>query len=510
MERGQVVSEIKRAAPVEERMREALKHPLAIVRELNNRSFYHFLQYFWPVVVSQSFVANWHIEYLCKELEEVAKRVGNRLPKEHDLIINVPPGSSKTLTVSIMFPAWCWTQWPWMRFITASYSGALSLESAEYCREVLRSTKFQQVYPDIQIKEDKDTKSNFRIVKKSIGINGKIEESIGGGRYSTSVGGTLTGFHADILVVDDPLNPKQATSDIELNTANHWMEQTLHTRKTEKSISTEILVMQRLSQNDPSGHKLEMPDVKIKHICIPGEITTFREQVKPPELVLNYKDGLLDPVRLPWTTLKELEAVLGQYGYAGQIGQIPTPPGGGMFHVEEIEVVEHLPPWQNIIHTVRYWDKAATKGAGDYTVGVKMSSLVGGKWIITDMKRGQWGSNERENMIRQTAENDGLGTVVWLEQEAGSGGKESSESTIRNLAGYVVRSERPTGDKTTRADPFSVQVNAHNIMMIKGSWNYDLISELRYFPFGKHDDCVDSASGCFSKLVERKIARRIT
>jgi hypothetical protein len=150
-----------RSAKVD-RMRESLQNPLLIIRELNNRSLYHFIQWFWPVISNQEFSGNWHIECLCKELEEIAYRVGNREKKLHDLLINIPPGMTKTITCSIMFPAWCWTKWYWMRFITASYSAVLSLESAEYCRDLVRSPQFKAIYPEIDIKEDKDTKSNFK------------------------------------------------------------------------------------------------------------------------------------------------------------------------------------------------------------------------------------------------------------------------------------------------------------------------------------------------------------
>ena len=93
-----------------DRMRESLDNPLLIIRELNNRSLYHFIQWFWPVICNQQFEGNWHIEVLCKELERVAKRVANREQKLHDVIFNVPPGTSKTIVCSIMFPAWCWSQ----------------------------------------------------------------------------------------------------------------------------------------------------------------------------------------------------------------------------------------------------------------------------------------------------------------------------------------------------------------------------------------------------------------
>jgi predicted phage terminase large subunit-like protein len=496
----------------EELMREALLNPPAIDRELCKRSLYYFIQYFWDIVASQTFRGNWHIEYLCAELEKIAERVGDKKPREYDLIINVPPGSTKTITCSIMFPVWCWTRWPRMRFITASYSGALALQSADYSRELVRSLKFQELFPELVIRDDKDTKSNFGIVKrnfKSIGREPRVE--IGGSRYSTSVGGTLMGFHGDILIVDDPLNPVQAASDIEIENANHWMEQTLPTRKTDKDITPTILIMQRLHQDDPSGHILAKQKENIRHICLPGEIRNYRDQVKPIDVIKNYKDDLLDPTRMSWKVLKDLEIDLGQYGYAGQIGQDPTPPGGGMFKVDHFTVVNKLPNPVDVIQTLRYWDKAGTQGDGAYTVGVKMSKMVNNHWIIEDVVRGRWSSHEREKMIQQTAFADGGKVEIWIEQEPGSGGKESAEGTIRNLAGFVVRAERPTGDKVFRADPYSVQVNNGSFsLLLNGMWNREFIEEHRFFPFSTYKDQVDAASGAFGRLVGKKIARRVT
>jgi predicted phage terminase large subunit-like protein len=493
-----------------EMMQKALRHPFAVVRELNNRSLYHFLQYFWPLVSPHNFQPNWHIEFLCSELEKLAERVANRQPREYDLIINVPPGSTKSATCSHIFPAWCWTKWHWMKFITASYSSALALESADYCRDIIRSTNFQQIYPDIEIKEDKDTKSNFRIVKKQVQAKRGQSVLLGGGRYSTSVGGTLMGFHGDIIIVDDPLNPQQSVSEIELATANRWMEQTLPTRKTNKSVTPTVLIMQRLHQDDPSGHILTKQKENIRHICLPGECRTYKNKVSPPELIKFYKDDLLDPIRLSWTVLSDLEKDLGQYGYAGQIGQDPTPPGGGMFKIDRFSFISTMPPINHIIKTIRYWDKAGTQDGGAYTVGVKMNLMGNGKWLVEDVRRGRWSTEKREAIIHDTAIADGFHTVIWIEQEPGSGGKESAENTIRGLAGYSVYAEKPTGDKTFRADPYSVQVNNGNVILLTGMWNRDYVEEHRFFPFSTYKDQVDASSGAFNKLVPKRIACRIT
>jgi len=485
--------------------------PLAVTRELNNRSLFHFIETFWDIVSSHTFSPNWHIAYLCQELEKVAYQVAERKPREYDLVINVPPGSTKTITCSIMYPAWCWTKWHWMRFITASYSSALSMESAEYCRDLIRSPRFQELYPEIDIKEDKDTKSNFKVVKKVPTSYGRMPQLlIGGSRYSTSVGGTLTGFHGDILIVDDPLNPTQAVSDVQLGIANRWCEQTLSTRKTNKAVTPTIYIMQRLHQDDPAGHLLAKQKENIRHICLPGECRNFRDNVKPQSLLKEYRDDLLDPNRLSWAILSDLEADLGQYGYAGQIGQDPTPPGGGMFKVDHFTLVNKLPNPVDVIKSIRYWDKAGTEGEGAFTVGVKMSRLVNSRWIIEDVKRGRWASHEREQIIQHCAEVDGRDVEIWVEQEPGSGGKESAEGTIRNLAGYVVRAERPTGDKAFRADPYSVQVNNGAFTILNADWNHEFIEEHRFFPFSTYKDQVDASSGAFNKLVGKKEVRRIT
>ena len=483
----------------------------AVTREKNNRSFYHFIEHFWPVVSNDTFKSNWHIkDVLCDELEQLVYRVSKGLPRKYDLIFNVPPGTTKTITCSIMFPAWCWSLWYWMRFICGSYSAALSLESAEYCRDLIRSEAFRKIYPELGIKEDKDTKSNFKVYKRIPKYQGRMDRiAFGGNRYSTSVGGTLMGFHGHILIIDDPLNPTQAASEKELENANQWMTQTLPTRKTDKAVTPTVLVMQRLHQDDPTGHLLSKKKKNIRHISLPGEIRNFREHVQPTELIKYYKDDLLDPVRLNWKMLDDLEADLGQYGYAGQIGQNPTSPGGGMFKVDHFQMLSRMPPLTNIIASVRYWDKAGSQGTGAFTVGVKMHKFADGHFLIEDVIRGQWSSEEREMILKQTARSDGYNVTVGIEQEPGSGGKESAEATIRNLAGYSCFKECPTGDKVFRADPFSVQVNNGNVQMLVADWNHVYKDELRNFPFSTYKDQADASSGAFKKLADKRVARRV-
>lgn len=500
-------------------MKLALQNPMQAVKQSVKKSLYKFIRYFWDTYSEDKFVENWHIQKICEELEKVARNVSDKKPKEYDLIINVPPGTTKTATGSIFFPIWCWVNWHWIRFITTSHSDPLSLESAEYSRDIIRSDKFKAMFPELEVKQDKDTKSNFRVVKKEIVYEGRAPRVLqGGGRISTSVKGSVTGFHAHILIADDLSDPRKAVSEAEIKTVNHYWDHTLSQRKTDRKITVRILIMQRLSESDVTGHELAKKKDKLKHICLPGVLKwgdqDYSKLVSPKEYLKYYTaDGLFDKNRLGFNELKEAEADLGQYGFAGQIGQTPAPPGGGMFKVDKFMIMDRSIPDVNIVRTVRYWDKAGTaeeelkKGQeAAYTCGTKISLMRNGKWFVHDRVKGRWGTDERERVIKSTAEADGRNAEVWIEQEPGSGGKDSAKGTILNLAGFHVEAERPSGDKVTRADPYSVQVNEGNVWLQKGDWNKDFKDEHKTFPFGKFKDQVDSAAGAFNQLTQKKTA----
>lgn len=485
-------------------METLFSNPVAGMRKIVRSDFYQFLRYFWPEYSQEEFIPNWHIRYICNELQTIAERVAEGKPKLYDVLINIPPGSTKTCTVAVMFPIWCWTRWSYFRFITASYTSDVALESAEYARDIVKSDRFRILFPELYIKPDKDTKHNYRIVERKKKSDGRMLSQTGGNRFSTSVTGTVTGFHGHILIVDDPLDPRRAGIESMVDEANRWVGQTLSTRKVDKNVTPIVMIQQRLHQNDPTGYMLEQRSGQIKHICLPGEIENYPDEVAPQELKENYTDGLLDSKRLNWDALNDLETQLGQYAYASQIGQKPVPPGGGMFKVDNFKLVDNLPEKEQIIRKVRYWDKAGTKGGGAYTAGVLMYQLRGKKWLIADVVRGQWESGTRERIIRDTAEQDGIDTEIFVEQEPGSSGKEAAEYTITNLSGFAAYADRPSGDKTYRADTYSVQVNIGNMLLVKADWNKDFIGEHRFFPKSKYKDQIDATGGAFRQLQQEK------
>ena len=198
-----------------------------------------------------------------------------------------------------------------------------------------------------------------------------------------------------------------------------------------------------------------------------------------------------------------MEASLGPYATACQLQQRPAPRAGGMFETIKILPIENIDK-SKIVASVRYWDKAGTQGAGCRTAGSLVHKMSDGTYIIADMIKGQWMASEREKRIKQCALLDGPGVVIWMEQEPGSGGKESAESSIRNLAGYKVYADRVTGSKEARAEPYAAQMGGGNIRVLNREWTREFMQEHQMFPNGKYKDQVDSTAGAFNKLTATK------
>lgn len=453
----------------------------AVRASLCRGSFYEFVKEMWDTVVQEKPVWNWHIRVLCGRMQRMAERVFKGLPKEGDFVVNIPPGTTKSLVMSVMFPAWAWTRMPSFRFIGASYTKDLAGDLSFKTRDVVESDKYRRLFGYVTLREDQNTKGYF--------LNDR-----GGWRFSVGVNGSVTGKHAHFIVIDDPLDPNQSVSPADLNASNRWIKETLSTRKVDKVVVPMALVMQRLHEDDPTALFLRRKNVR--WLKFPAEA---EDGVFPPRYRRYYEDGLLDKVRMPKRVLKDIEADLGAIAYAAQFRQNPAPPGGVMFDVSKIRTGRPAKRWKKL---VRYWDKAGTPGGGAYTVGTLMGVDESDRLWVLDVVRGQWGSWEREVKIQETADKDGYKTLIGVEQEPGSGGKESAENTVRRLRGYRVQVDRvdsSTGGKVRRADPWSVQVNGGQVYLPPGApWAKGWKDEHTYFPNSRYKDQVDSASGAFA------------
>jgi predicted phage terminase large subunit-like protein len=197
-----------------------------------------------------------------------------------------------------------------------------------------------------------------------------------------------------------------------------------------------------------------------------------------------------------------------QASWEAEYQQHPYLVGGGMFPVELFRTIQVFDR-REIKASVLAVDKAGTSGGtGAFTAIVLMHKMRNGTYVIERVVRGHWSALEREKMIKQCVETDYANMrrlysdyTIVIEVEPGSGGKESAENTIRNLAGYNVIGHRPTGDKAVRAEPFAAQVQGGNVLLHAGPWQEDFIAEAESFPNGPHLDQIDAAAMAFNHLT---------
>lgn len=436
-----------------------------ITRRACLRSFYQFFKEFWTEIESEELKENWHIKYLCDELQAVGEGIIYRKPKKHDLVINIPPGSTKSTIATVMLPVWLWAKDATIKTISSSYSASLSINHTIKSRDLIKSDKFQKLF-GLKLKEDQSGKSHY------------VNEH-GGERMATSTGGTVTGFHAHLILLDDPLNPQMAQSEAERKTCNNYISQTLTTRKIDKQVSATVLIMQRLHQDDPTGNMLQKGG--IKHICIPGELS---DHVSPLELRNQYTDGLFDPVRMPKETLESLKSNLGSYGYAGQIQQQPAPAEGGIWQIDWFQEIDQIP---KDLHSVATdWDLAYTKKDNNSASAYVTTGKVGNDIYVIDLG---YAWLEFPELIKYMKQRQAPHYV-----EAKASGKSVKQSLVRegiNAIEYNIKD----GDKVARARMASPVVEAGRVFMtkqMKEKLLHDDKQGLILFPNARHDDLADA------------------
>jgi predicted phage terminase large subunit-like protein len=323
-------------------------------------------------------------------------------------------------------------------------------------------------------------------------------EGHAGGMDTAGVGGAITGKGAHLLIIDDPVkNAEEANSETYRKKAWEWYASTAYTRLEPDGAL--ILIQTRWHADDLAGRVLANADETGER----WDVVNLPAVADDDDPLGRAPGEALWPERFDADDLAQIRATQGGYFFEALYQQRPGPPDGAMFKLAWLTPPVDAAPAG--CPSVRYWDKAGTAGGGAFTAGVRMTQSRDGIFYITDVVRGQWSAGEREKIIRHTAEQDGRSVAVWVEQEPGSGGKESAQNTVLNLAGWDVHAEPVTGDKETRARPMAAQAEAGNVRIVRDDdgkrWNRTLVDEMIAFPFGKYKDQVDAASGAFNKLA---------
>lgn len=459
-----------------------------------------FVREAWHVLEpNATYVHNWHIDAVCDHLEAVTDGRINRL------LINVPPGSMKSLLVSVMWQAWEWGPKGLrsLRYLSTAFNDGPVNRDTRKTRDLILSEWYQSLWPEVNLTRRGET---------------SFANSSTGTREGVAFG-SLTSQRGDRLIIDDPHSTETAESQVEREATTRKFREGALNRLNDQERSAIVVIMQRLHEDDISGviQKLKMPFV---HLMLPMRFEIERQC----RTVIGFTDPrtadgeLLDPVRMPRETLDKLEAGMTEYAVAGQNQQRPSPREGGMFKRHWFDFVPAVPA---NARRARAWDLAASKkkagqSAGPaYTAGVKLAELSG-TFYIENAERERGSPAEVEKLIKSIAQGDGVGVVVSVPQDPGQAGKAQVAAFAKLLVGFNARFSPETGDKESRALPVSAQAEVGNVKIVrtgnpaKDAWIEPFLEELTLFPAGTYKDQTDALSRAFAELLKPAPAQALT
>lgn len=463
-------------------------------------SLYIFMLEFWDVVSSDELVDNWHIKYLCYKLQERCQDVINKKPSKSDLFINIPPGMTKSTIVSVMLPVWIWLHKPDAAIISGSYSGDLSIDHSLKSKMVFQSPKFQRFFQ----KYFKEKFGEYITLTKNTEKDWR--NNFGGLRYATSPGGTVTGKHADIIIRDDMMNPKIAASDAERRRVNEFDDRTLSNREKAKNKTLNLAIMQRLHEDDTTGHALKKEGIDIELIVLPAKIhgTT---RATPKKLEKYYQDGYLDPVRLHQGVLDKQRAKLGSYSYAGQYDQKPYPDEEGIINRSWFCYMDKANIPKDLVWDL-WIDGAYTENKEDNDpTGFMMAAWdIANDRMIVRHATSKWLTFPQVmNMIPEYFKENGgdITSTIYIEPKASGYDLINSIEDTLDIEVRKIKSKLVEQGKAVRVNFAAPKIERGKVWLVKDNWNDEFVTQMIAFPNYSHDEYCDLTGYALHEYVRR-------
>lgn len=442
---------------------------IQIDRDLCQRSLAEFSRQAWHILEpSTPLKWGWCLDAICEHLEAVSNGEIKRL------LMNVPPGSMKSLLTGVLFPAWEWAKgMHQMRYLGTAHNQTLAVRDNMKCRRLIQSEWYQKHFP-IELTSDQNAKTKF-------------ENSKTGFREAMAFT-SMTGSRGDRVIIDDPINADEANSATALENARLTFTETLPTRVNNDD-SAIIVIMQRLNEADTSGVIIDL-NLPYEHLIIPME---YEDGTGRKVTSIGWQDPrktegeLMFPERFSREQVDELKKTLGTYATAGQLQQRPAPRGGGLFKKGYIQFYDpdNLPEFECIDISI---DSAFKKGSeNDYSVIGVWGKCAKGYYLL--------------NVIRQKVEFPQLKSRTEEECKIHRPrfclieDKSSGQSLIQELVQSSLIPISPIKvdtDKVTRAYAIQPEWENGKIYLPKhAEWLNDYVNEMTLFPNAKHDDQVD-------------------
>jgi predicted phage terminase large subunit-like protein len=451
--------------------------PEDLLREESKTSFWAFRRYIRPTMK-----LGWWQRKVADEFQCFYRSLINgERPK---VVFTAPPQHGKTVQATD-FSAWLAGKRPDLKTIFASYSDELGVAVNMNLRRIMTSERYVDIFGHRLGDSGSDWRRNANMLEY---VNHR------GSFRNTTVEGQITGQGLDIGIIDDPIKGRaEAMSKAVRDKIWDWFTDDFFTRFSDSAGL--LMIMTRWHVDDAVGRFIKrFPEAKIlRYPAIAEEEEKNRLKGEP-----------LFPELKSLSFLMERRKLMTQAGWESEYQQNPIVVGGGAIPIEKLRVLPYFDK-SKIKRSVRYIDKASTEGGqGALTAAVVMHLMFDGSYVISHIAKGRWGALEREEKIKALVGADSKlfkNYEVGIEQEPGSGGKESAEATVRNLAGKRVFVDRVTGSKEVRAEPFVAQVQNDNVRLVAGDWCHDFVDECESWPASTHKDQVDACAGAFSRLA---------
>lgn len=458
--------------------------------------YWNFFRLAWPVVERQKLVEGFYMRYICRILQEEIERIARGEAKVKDWIICQPPRSSKSSLVSVFLNAWAWTKYPWLKFITCSYSSALSEAHSRKTKKLLESEWYLKRWGD---EVEVFVEGKVYLIK-GVRLMGKVTEmlyqtSAGGERRATSVGGTITGEGGDVLVGDDLTSVKQGASKAEREEAVKFYRDSLYNRLDDSRVGVRFLVQHRVNVDDVVGKELKDNADMYNKIILPAEING-RVKVEPEELEELYVDGVLDAVKFPKSELVKFERVM--FDYLEQYLQDPKGAGGNIwsknwfFEWTWEELYEKARLNEERIVWCFEFDGAFTKKKNNCPNVCMAYCVIGNRAYVRGIYRRWVTFTELLPDLKAWLLRNGYSGESILRIEPKANGKDLIDAMVEWMGVNAIESYNPTVDKELAASMVSPVLKAGRVGFLKGiEGRKEFNDEVDTFPQGAFKDQID-------------------
>lgn len=503
-----------------------------------------------------------HQKLIYKHLQRITDGDSKRL------MIFMPPRHGKSELVTVRYAAWRLWQDPKMRIILGSYNQNLANNFSRSIRRVL-SEEENRMNPNLSepraiatgmpssssgsppvsggvAPASGDGVVNSYLVQtgrmfppsRTINTAAQWETALGGGVKAVGVGAGVTGFGAQLIVIDDPVKSRaQAESETFRNNLWNWYNNDLYTRLEPDGAI--ILIQTRWHEDDLAGRLLremenggqqwevinlpalaetarrrETGDENVRSLetgdesheqeapvsTLPSPVSSLPSSHSPDPLDRNFGDALW-PERYPVTELADIQRQLGSYAFSALYQQRPTPAEGGIFKREWFKrFVDKAPEgltWK------RGYDLAvSTRTAACYTASFRVAFDDDGNLYIADgfRKRIEFPEQKRYIYSRIRLEST---TEHGIEQALHGQALMQELRREARLRGVAFKGVTVSTDKLTRALKWSPRAEEGKVILVRGHWNTELIEEAAQFPSAHFDDQIDAISLAVS-MFEKK------